>query len=619
MELRIGSTAFLYGALLLLLLLNAHSVACLASSSAGEDSALLFQEAAAEDEVSGNSIFSLLWSLILWFISLFFGPPPATTLTQAPAVPTTSLVPISPSPITMSPTEDPLKAQPLPTETPSESPTGQQLLLLPSESPSEKLLLPSESPSDATIAYSSIPSFSPGIGTFAPVDTTPSPATEPPTLSPPEETTYYCTCPTCTDDVWNRVAAGFSCGDRITFLLTDQNHLYPSQTDACSRVADIEYPQICGACDPNRCDGRTPPPPDRTSFCGCDGTCTLQEWTYQSHSEDLSCEAHATWLLLHGHATVEAEACRQANCQAACHPDYCGTGGTPPLYCFPPPQDRVTFENVWDGGYTVQIKESPGLCGPGDNRFSRDAVSLDSDSQQLTLSFEYINGVGWVGSEVRVVLPNDEAFTYGTYEFSVESVSVLDNNDVLVSEELPISLVLGLFTWDDTDNYAEHENWNHEVDIEISMWGNAANTHDAQFLVQPPGDPQMYRFSTGLTDGQRDQGGHVYSFTWNPGTVDWLTDAGGEQDHSYSTEQALGLGLEDFVQCLPAQMEVRMNLWNIYGTGTPTGMETNQRVEVVISSFSYLASGETVVVPGGSCSKDCQCEWGCVGNLCASE
>merc|ERR1712038_690140 len=61
----------------------------------------------------------------------------------------------------------------------------------------------------------------------------------------------------------------------------------------------------------------------------------------------------------------------------------------------------------------------------------------------------------------------------------------------------------------------------------------------------------------------------------------------------------------DYVQCLPADVEVRMNLWSMY-------------VEVVIDDFSFTKSNEEFIQPGEYCSKHCQCEAmrGCVNGKC---
>jgi beta-glucanase (GH16 family) len=52
----------------------------------------------------------------------------------------------------------------------------------------------------------------------------------------------------CTQQVLEKAAAGFPCGDRITFLIK-KNGL--SMTDACTQVAVNEFPTECGGCNPN--------------------------------------------------------------------------------------------------------------------------------------------------------------------------------------------------------------------------------------------------------------------------------------------------------------------------------------------------------------------------------
>lgn len=112
-------------------------------------------------------------------------------------------------------------------------------------------------------------------------------------------TPSFCSCFDCSETVLGRDAFGASCLDRIEYLQNFESNLYPEPADACQRVASIEYPSICGACDPSSCDGRTPDPPTRTSFCGC-ASCTLSEWKSVANAADgLSCEARVTWLQTH--------------------------------------------------------------------------------------------------------------------------------------------------------------------------------------------------------------------------------------------------------------------------------------------------------------------------------
>jgi beta-glucanase (GH16 family) len=136
-------------------------------------------------------------------------------------------------------------------------------------------------------------------------------------------------------------------------------------------------------------------------------------------------------------------------------------------------------------------------------------------------------------------------------------------------------------------------------------------------LVQPPEDPQLVRFYTG-TGSTYDQGGHLYEFTWNPGKVTWYTDAAGGENHSYATEDAIFAGLDDYVQCLPADVEIRMNLWNLFGSVTPVGMSDDEVVEVIIDDFYFTPSNLEYVVDGGYCTKPCQCDVSssCVNGIC---
>lgn len=261
------------------------------------------------------------------------------------------------------------------------------------------------------------------------------------------------------------------------------------------------------------------------------------------------------------------------------------------------------------------MKERDEPCGPGFNKFGRETVSFDGDS--LTLRFARIGGV-WQASEVRIV-PNDgSSFQYGTFRFVVDSVTVRKvSTREVVSNELPRSVVLGLFTWDDTDDFSVRENYNKEVDIELSKW-NDPNNADAQFLVQPDGFPQKKRFFTGRqNDNTTQQGGQAYEVTWSPGSITWSTTAGGGQSHEYSAELALSEGREDLVQCLPANLDVRINIWNMLSVGDPPGLAIDEEVVVVLGEFSYSEMTERFRGVGRRCSKDCQCESSCRNGFCA--
>jgi hypothetical protein len=300
---------------------------------------------------------------------------------------------------------------------------------------------------------------------------------------------------------------------------------------------------------------------------------------------------------------------------------------TTDLYCYPSYSDRTRYSNVWGGGstssasgYTVEAKEGS-YCGPGNNHFTAANVNLDSNDGLLVLQYRQVNG-RWTGSEVRVVLPDAlMPYTYGTYSFSVRNVSVTDmygqpKNGNLLSEDL----VVGFFTWDDTENYNVHENWNHEVDVELSRWMDASN-EDAQFVIQPPEVPHYYRFFSGL-DSTVDPGGQTYQFTWYPTNITWHASKTGES-YAYTTRMALEQNLPDRIQCLPANVEVRMNVWNVRGADVaPTGMADTDVAQVVIDKFSFVPSNVVGVDDGQLCSKHCQCSGTtsmCVSSMCTPQ
>jgi beta-glucanase (GH16 family) len=115
------------------------------------------------------------------------------------------------------------------------------------------------------------------------------------------------------------------------------------------------------------------------------------------------------------------------------------------------------------------------------------------------------------------------------------------------------------------------------------------------------------------------QEGHTYGFTWEPGVLSWSTTAGGGQSYTYTTAQALATGTQDLVQCMPADVEVRINLWNMNGMAAPTGLSSTDRVEVVIDDFSFTKSNLFEVANGEPCSKHCQCGKGSKCNISVCE
>ena len=469
----------------------------------------------------------------------------------------------------------------------------------------------------------------------------------------------YCGCDSCTTEVWDRITDQFSCGARISWLLNAEK--MPLK-DACHLVSGIQFPTQCSPCDPQICRKQAVPPqvnegggetattfPDvseESSFhvaepsevigtrCGC-SECV--ESIYSTQVDGYSLSDRIDFLLNTDPNLYPTEegACRRIFqvefpgffFSNHCDPDRCGgqqvssfnpSSHNVDLYCFPPYDERSRFEQVW-GKYSVHIKEGLG-CGPSNNVFGPRTITLENNGNDLKLQFKRVKD-SWEASEVRILLPDNEGpYHYGTYSFSVKSVQVYDSiNGSRVGDKLPPSLVLGLFTWDPTEDYVIHENYNHEVDVEISRWNsNDSATPDAQFLVQPPLEPHMYRFFTGPNNNTYYQSSRTYSFDWEPAQVTWQSNAGSGHRFQYSTEDALQSGQVDYTQCMPANVEVRINLWNLFGDSKPAELEDSHVVEVVIDNFQYIPSGKTHVPDGGTCSKDCHCSPTsmCIYNQC---
>jgi hypothetical protein len=325
--------------------------------------------------------------------------------------------------------------------------------------------------------------------------------------------TYNCGCQNCTEDIWNLTvsdfAGDFTCGARITWFA---DFFSVSQQEACIAVAANEFPVECGkACNPLRCDGRQTP------------------YTIQNNPPIVS-----------GDLLIDSD-----------------------MYCFPSHGARQRYTNVWDNNFIMEIKETQlplTVCDPGANYFATDTVSFDSVTEELTLEFKKDLQGRWRGAEVRLVLPETSMpFQYGTYEWTVKSINIISTiNNTVISQTLPPRLVLGLFTWDTTEDFAIRENRNHEVDIEISQFGDIGGP-DANFLVQPPGQPQQAKYYSGGSPGVYDQSGHVWKFDWNPGNITWYSNAAGGISHVYSNDIILDYASPPWLQCMPADVEIRVS------------------------------------------------------------
>ncbi|OLD74537.1 MAG: hypothetical protein AUI33_06220, partial [Ignavibacteria bacterium 13_1_40CM_2_61_4] len=155
-------------------------------------------------------------------------------------------------------------------------------------------------------------------------------------------------------------------------------------------------------------------------------------------------------------------------------------------------------------------------------------------------------------------------FGYGSYRFEIDSE--VDNLDV--------KTVLGLFTWSDDPAYADRE-----IDVEGSRWGNAADSNNAQFVVQPydiAGHLVRYDVPAGISDS-------THAFTWETNRVSFQSLRGG---YSPSPDPTNIISAWNYSLAVPqtGDENVRLNLW-LYTGSPPAG---NLEVEVIIKSFQFV-------------------------------
>ena len=208
------------------------------------------------------------------------------------------------------------------------------------------------------------------------------------------------------------------------------------------------------------------------------------------------------------------------------------------------------------GGHSWLVKSSVGTVGPGPNRFAAKNATVDT-AGNLHLRITKDKGK-WYSSEII----NTASLGYGTYRWTATTdLSNLDRN-----------VVLGLFTWNDLPDYA-----NREIDIEVARWGSTTDPTNAQFVVQPYGNPgHLHRFS------QPTGGPSMMEFTWSAGRIDFLVRQGTVIVDSWSY-------VAPDVP-LPGGETARMNLWQYQGRAPANGLPS----EVVFSDFDYCT-------PSGVC------------------
>jgi hypothetical protein len=219
---------------------------------------------------------------------------------------------------------------------------------------------------------------------------------------------------------------------------------------------------------------------------------------------------------------------------------------------------KINFSgHVW----AVKTRQTP--VGPGPNYFSdrRENVWVDSEGK-LHLKVGQTDGQ-WRCAEIV----SEESFGLGTYRFQVSTPL----------EKFDPNLILGLYTWSDTSDYA-----NREIDIECSRWGQVDDTNNAQFVVQPyPPVDRRLRFHV---PAQLEN--TTYSFCWQTNRVQFscLQDRAGVPAGHDAVVQEWNFPSGAIPP--PGDENVRMNLWLLKGRPPLDAKD----VEIIISKFEFSAA-----------------------------
>lgn len=204
-------------------------------------------------------------------------------------------------------------------------------------------------------------------------------------------------------------------------------------------------------------------------------------------------------------------------------------------------------------GYEWRVRNAPSNRGNRINLYHPSNAWTD-ESGALHLRISKQSG-DWTCAEVTLT----RSFGYGTYAFVVRDTSQLEP-----------AIVFDMFTWD----YAEGDQNNREMNIEISRWGDPASKN-AQYVVQPfyvPANVVRFTVPAGVL---------TYSLRWEPGKVSYKTVRGSVNDSASDviSEHVFTAGVPS-----PGAESIRMAIY-IYGN---TENPVQHDAEVVIEKFEYL-------------------------------
>jgi hypothetical protein len=215
-------------------------------------------------------------------------------------------------------------------------------------------------------------------------------------------------------------------------------------------------------------------------------------------------------------------------------------------------------------GHLWEVKSSTTPVGPGPNWFSDSKGNVWVDDEgKLHLKVSQTEG-RWRCAEII----SEDSFGLGTYRFQISTpLATFDPN-----------LILGLYTWSDTSDYA-----NREIDIECSKWGKTDDTNNAQFVVQPY--PPIDRRRRFCVPEKLEKA--TYSFSWHTNNVQFSCLQGETGAAATNNLIIQEWNFNNGAIPLPGDENVRMNLW-LYKGKTPMDVHD---AEIVISKFEFLPDG----------------------------
>lgn len=217
------------------------------------------------------------------------------------------------------------------------------------------------------------------------------------------------------------------------------------------------------------------------------------------------------------------------------------------------PSKASVPKTVHFSGYDWTVREADSNRGGEDNAYDPANVSVDGKGY-LHLRMQERNG-RWSCAELWL----NQSLGYGSYRFVIEDIA-----------HLGPSAVVGMYTWDDVRSF----NFQNELDIELSRWGNPGNKN-AQYVVQPfyvPENVSRFEAPPGVVS---------YMFRWEAGKASFQTIRGStvSPDAKVVSEHVFTSGIPT-----PAAEKVHIDLYDYHYSKSAS----QQPAEVVIEKFEYL-------------------------------